>query len=789
MDFLKEIKDDSLLLIPYNLKEKVLDYINDNNLLINIKIISFNDLKYGLFYAYDNKTIYNVMKEYNTSYSLAKSYIQDTYYIIEDQYDNKKLNKLLEIKNYLLDNDLVIKDDLFINLLKSKNKLYVYGFDYITKYNNYLLDLTKEYVDVEVIDKEYKEYDHTVYSANTMEEEVLFVAEKISSLINDGVDINKIYLAGIDDEYEFTIRRIFKEYNIPYFIKNNNILYDVAIAKYFFDNLNNNIEELFEDIKKKYKIDNNNPIYSKLFNLVNKYYFTDNYLEVIDLMIEEAKRTTLPSTHMEHEITTIDINDNIIYDDEYVFLMNFNMGVFPKVKKDEDYVNDSIKPSILETSKEINVITKNNLIKSIKNIKNLYISYKLSSPFNKYYASYLIEDNFKEEKIDFTTSSYSDNINKLLFGKHLDNLIKYNETNKVLPILNNTYNIPYNKYDNTFKGLTNKIDRINYSYSNMSSYFKCPFRFYCEKVLYIDEFNKNINTFVGSLFHHILEVCLSSDLDIDEEYDKFLNEYKDEYDFNNHDYYFIEKLKSEIHYIVNIVRKQYNNLMGDYRELYEEEVLTTTHELNIDTKINATLKGFVDKIIQDGNDLIVIDYKTGNSDIVNRDMFEYGLHIQLPLYLYLLETTKPELNVAGIYLQHILTGNNRKDPKKTQEELRENELKLDGLTLNDTNIIDKFDMSYENSKMIKSLKVDKACNLPAKRTYTYEEKEDIKNIMKELIKTCVDNVYDANFEIKPILINGNKEDGCKYCSMRDVCYKKDNQYNRIQISKEGDEDE
>ena len=789
MDFLKNITNDSILLIPYNIKEKVLDYINENNLLVNIKIISFNDLKAGLFYSYDNKTIYNVMNKYNTSYSLAKSYIQDTYYIIEDKYDNPKLNKLLDIKNYLLNNNLLIKDDLFIDLLKSKNKLYVYGFDYINKYNEYLLNLVKEYIDVEIIKKEYKEYDHTVYSANTMEEEVLFVAEKISSLINEGIDINKIYIAGIDDEYDFTMRRIFKEYNIPYFIKNHNILYDTAIAKYFFNNLNNNIEDLFKDIKSKYKIDNNNPIYNKLFNLVNKYYFTDNYLEVKDLMIEEAKRTTLPSIHMTHEVTTIDINDNIINDDEYVFLMNFNMGVFPKIKKDEDYINDSIKPSIIEQTKDINLTNKNNLLKSIKNIKNLYISYKLSSPFNKYYPSYLVEDNFKVEKIDFTTSLYSDNINKLLFGKNLDNLIKFNEMNDTLPILNNTYDIPYNKYDNNFKGLNNNIDNINYSYSNISSYYKCPFRFYCEKVLYIDEFNKNINTFVGLLFHHILEVCLSSDLDIDKEYDKYLEDNKDQYDFNNHDYYFIEKFRKEIHVIVDIIRNQYNNLMGDYKELYEEEVLTTTYDLNIDTKINATLKGFVDKIIQDGNDLIIVDYKTGNSDIVNRDMFEYGLHIQLPLYLYLLETTKPELNVAGIYLQHILTGNNRKDLKKTQEELRINELKLDGLTLDDTSIIDKFDMSYENSTMIKSLKVNKEGNLPPARVYTYEQKEDLKNIMKELIKTCVNNVYEANFEIKPILINGNKEDGCKFCSFRDVCYKKDNQYNRIQISKDGEEDE
>ena len=212
MDFIKDLDSNSFLLIPSNIKDKILDYIDDNRLLLNIKIISFNDLKKGLLFDYDNKTIYSLMNKENISYGLSKDLIKNMYYLTEDKYTEDKLNRLLNLKNYLLDNNLLIKDELFKDLLKSKNKIYVYGFDYITKFNNYLLDLAREYIDVEIINKEVKEYEHVVHKAKTMEDEVLYVAEEIAKLINQGIPLNKIYITGLNEEYDFTIRRVFKAY-------------------------------------------------------------------------------------------------------------------------------------------------------------------------------------------------------------------------------------------------------------------------------------------------------------------------------------------------------------------------------------------------------------------------------------------------------------------------------------------------------------------------------------------------------------------------------------------------
>ena len=74
--------------------------------------MTFNDLKKGLMYDFNNETIYEVMKHYNVNYGVAKSYLNDTYYI--DDSDNEKINYLREIRDYLDSKNLLIKDKFLI---------------------------------------------------------------------------------------------------------------------------------------------------------------------------------------------------------------------------------------------------------------------------------------------------------------------------------------------------------------------------------------------------------------------------------------------------------------------------------------------------------------------------------------------------------------------------------------------------------------------------------------------------------------------------------------------------
>ena len=799
MDFLTTLEDNSILLVPNNIKNKILDYIENNKLLLNIKLMSFNDLKTGLLFDYTNETINYVMKNYKINYTTAKEFINDIYYLTEDNYDNEKLNKLLNIKKDIENNNLLIKDPLFINLLKSKSKLYLYGFTRINKFNNYLLDLAKEYINVEIINIDTNTYKHDVIHFKTIEQEIVYVAESISKLISNNVPIDKIFIANYSNEYYFTMKKIFNLYNIPLYIKKETVLSDTPIGNYFINNLSNDISNLLDTIKKKYDIKNNKhneAVYKVLFNLVNTYYWTNDYLAIKELINEEMKNLSIPTLHYEKEILTTNIIDNIFYDDEYIFLIGFNQGLIPKIYKDEDFIADKYKTDLMETSIELNNNTKEDYLKNISNIKNLTITYKDVSLEAVYLPSLLINDNnLNKVEGNELISNYSNNYNKLLYAKKIDNLIKFNdhdEQTNILSILNNNYNISYDTYDNNYTQLdSNKVREFlksknkKFSYSNISKYYECPFKFYLDNFYYLNDYKNTIDTFIGSAFHKVLEDCIGKDLNIDEVYDKFIEDNKDSIILDDKAKFFINNVKEELHFIVNIINNQYK-LMGEEKTLENHElpIVKTTTELNLNTTIETTIKGIVDKCIFVNNDVIIIDYKTGTSAKINRELFDYGVNIQLPIYLYLLKTINKDTVVVGMYLQHILTGliQKKKIGKKTVLEYKSNELKLDGLTLDNKEKIREFDTSYDNSELISSLKITKNTGewTYKNRLITEDDEDKLYDTIKTLIENCINNVADAKFEINSINIKDNV-DGCEHCKYQDICFKRPNNIKNINL--------
>ncbi len=791
MDFIKQLENNSILVIPYNLRNKVLEYIESLQEIKYLKIMTFQDLKYGLYYDYRNEAIYHVMKAFNLTYNIAKSYMEMLYYIEDFKKDDPKYNYLESIKNYLLDHNLLENDHLFIPLLKSKKKMYVYGFSNINKFNKHLLDKASKYIDYEIIESNNHHYEHKVYENNTLEDEVSFVAEEISNLINNGVDMNKIYIANYSDEYYFTMNYIFSKYHLPFFVKSNDTLANSAIGNYFLNHLDLKKDKIIDDLKKKFndKIYENEIVINKIKSLIDTYYWCDNLNDIKDLIEAELKIIKIPKKHYHQEIKTTDILDNIFLDDEYVFLINFNLGSIPKLRRDEDYLNDAIKPDVLEKSDEYNTSIKMSLMKAIKNIKNLTITYKLTDNFSQYSPSFLIEDeSLIKEKVNKTYSHISREYNELLLAKYTDNLIKFNELNNDLPILYYNYNIDYKTYDNSFKGIDNEEllknidDKLNFSYSNIDTFYKCPFEFYLNSVLKIVPYKETTQEqFIGSLFHYCLEECVNSDMDPNVAYDEYLNNHQDERTQTNADKFYIERLKEEVAFIINAIKKQYQHSSHN-KEEHEKKI-----EISEKKKISYKIKGYVDKVLYLNNNAFVIDYKTNNKT-VDKSLFEYGLDLQLPMYLYLLKRIE-NIDVAGMYLQHILDLDMEYNPKKDLDTERENRLKLLGYTIDDIQIVENFDDTYEASKVIKSLKVTKDGSWYASaKIMSKDDRDSIYELVERLIYKAIDEVCSGNFNIHPIKID-KKCDACEFCQYKDICFVKPKDFNnQVIMNKTGDDD-
>ncbi len=776
--------ENTILIIPNIIKEKVLKTLEQKELK-NIKLLTFNDLKKGLFFTYKSETIYYLMNKLNIKPEIAKEYLNNLYYI--DEKNNEKMNFLKELKNDLDNKNMLIYDKLFINLLKNYDNLVVYNFDYISSFNKYILDKIKDIINIKIINKNYNNYKHNVYFCDTIYDEITFICEEIKKLQEKNIPLDKIYISNYKEEYDFVIKHIFDIYRIPYSVKNNSSLFKTSIGKFFIDNLKENINETLELIQNNFDLKNelNKDIYDKIINILNDYTFIDNKLLVKDLLKEELKRKTTTKNHLKYEIKNIDLLNNTINDDEYVFLIGFD-DTYPKLKKDEDYLNDEIKPNFLDKTNTYNKNIKEVYFKIIKNIKNLYLTYKKENSFNTYKSNYLIDNNYLTIiNTNTTYSNYSDDINKIILAKKIDNLIKYNIKDDILSTLYTNYPIAYRTYNHKFKGIDNNFlieninNNLNLSYSNISSFYECPFKFYVSNILKINEYETKFTTYIGSLFHYVLEKCIDEEKNIENTYYEYVN--NNEFPFKNKDKFFIEILLEELNFVINTIKKQYKHSSHN-KTLKEQKI-----EFDINNnKIKTKIKGFIDKILICDNNVVIIDYKTG-STYIDKKYFKYGLYLQLPIYIYLVKNYNKDYNIIGIYLQHILNSKTNFNPKIDYLKQKEDALKLDGLTLNDKNKIKLFDDDYDNSSVINKLKTKLDGNFyNEKIMITKDEINNLYNLVEDLINNCLNNITEGNFKISPIKV-GNIIDGCNFCEYRDICYRDISDFNYKDEIKEGDE--
>ena len=79
MNFLENIKEETLLVIPYSIKDKILNEINKANHLINVKLITLEQMKKNVYFDYDERAILYLIHNYNYQYEVAKNYIDNMY--------------------------------------------------------------------------------------------------------------------------------------------------------------------------------------------------------------------------------------------------------------------------------------------------------------------------------------------------------------------------------------------------------------------------------------------------------------------------------------------------------------------------------------------------------------------------------------------------------------------------------------------------------------------------------------------------------------------------------------
>ncbi|MDP4085058.1 MAG: helicase-exonuclease AddAB subunit AddB [Bacillota bacterium] len=185
----------------------------------------------------------------------------------------------------------------------------------------------------------------------------------------------------------------------------------------------------------------------------------------------------------------------------------------------------------------------------------------------------------------------------------------------------------------------------------------------------------------------------------------------------------------------------------------------------------------VDKAV-DRNEVFlrVIDYKSSEKDLNLNEVY-YGLSLQMLTYLDIIMTYSNELvemeaTPAGMLYFHVHNPMVNSTKLLTLDQIEEElmkKFKMNGLLLNDQNVIQLMDQSLEtgNSQIVSAgIKKDGTLT-KASKVATMDDFGNLREYVHKMYEKTGNAIIDGNVEIAPYKMKGNKN--CYVCPYKSIC--------------------
>ncbi len=740
------------------------EIIRTSNSFKNYKFLTLSNLIDKIYGYCDKRSVFSLMDKYELSYELSKDYLAYIPYIEEKTYNDFKLDSFVSIKRYLIQNGLFHKDELFLHHLKQFPVSFIDIYE--TPQIQHLKKVISNYTKVYTINTKDILYQPSVYCFESSYEEIRYVCNQITELLSSGISLNQIYIANIDKEYAFLLERMAKHYSFAIDLPQIKNIVLLPIVQKFLDlsDKYDSYRDIFDEL------DATSEYYTILFNLIVDYELEDEKPKKYKkFFYEEFKRIGFKKEKYESMISTA-MKDSYT-DNDYVFFVGLNLGSAPKIYKDDTFLNDEeLERLELATSTIKNNVAKNKLKEILLKTKHMYISYPKYKESEECLPSNIIEEfNLKvEEKKD--SFGYSKIEDDLKFGISYTQYVKYKVVKDDL--LNyDLSHLKFQEFDNKFKPINPDIlkERFNnhplkMAYSNIKTYFACPFSYYADRILGLNEFKPNMAARLGTFSHAVLEDSYQCDFDFKKSIIKNTNEIAQD---SKDKFYFS-------------VMEEVLKCLIEYNKDHENASMLTTieRETHIEyVEDDFIFEGYIDKLlyteIQDEIYAAIIDYKTGK-DIISLDNVEDGFHLQLPSYMFLLSKYEKfknkKVHILGIYLQkvNIIALDNTEDILSQ----RIKHFKLQGYSIKDQKLLHMLDPNFEKSTYIMGLSTLKSGEFSRyAKLITEEEQKELIVLVDKLIHQANQDIRLGKFAIEPKRIQ-QKNESCLFCKYKDICYMK-----------------
>lgn len=770
-----------IVIAPYLVSRELFKKYRKEDPFNEVKFFTKESFLSNYYYQYGEDAFLFVTNKYGKDYDLSKQILEAVSRMNIDSSDSDKLKELSEIKHELIKNNLLTKNEYFDEELKnSEIDVYFYSED-DSELNKYLSHQNVKYFEPERIIPSCVE---SFYSNN---EELSYVFNKIAKLLSDGVKGSKIAIYGLSDADELIYSRLLKNYKFHI----NNAYPKTLLSKVYPNRFIANILEVGVDEAFNYELENSkdDPNFDEFTSLVNKYR-NDSLKDVYQAEIYQSvfNKVKLQSKKYKDGIEVV--KEPICPKGGYLFIVNMVQGKYPILIKDNGYLSDNEKVKLgVITSEEENANNYNLFINYLKQEGTIFLSYSRCSFSAKYYPSPLINSLGILENYNHNISTYySFDEAQLSYAGELDKERNYLKSSELLKKFRNNKDIkiPYRVYDYRLKDINHfTFDKvIKLSYTSATAYYQCAFKFYLNNVLRIDELEDSFSLSLGNLAHKILE-NIPSGKSFDELYDEAYENLKDKFEKN--DWVFLRRIKEDLRRIFDYI--------NEFEMQVKDASYKREYELNAYLDSQVLLTGKLDKVIVSNkyNNIAVVDYKTGHAKF-EEPLTEYGLSLQLPTYSLLLKENEKfnTMDISGLFLQPLLLSTSDSLYSRVSGNDLNSYSKLVGLLSNKENTIEYFDSSDKSQglKYLAGIKYNKDGSLSATSLSKLRDQsyfDGLSALAKDLYLEAGHNILNNKFDINPKNVNG-EDVSCKYCPFRDICYRDESAFIKINTKKESEED-
>jgi ATP-dependent helicase/nuclease subunit B len=517
-------------------------------------------------------------------------------------------------------------------------------------------------------------------------------------------------------------------------------------------------------------------------------------------------------------------------DAKAVFIIGAIDGSFPMISEENTIFTDAekkvLKEAELDMFKSVKQLDSEGKLASYKALmsasEKIYITYSLTDNEGKksypcdavgrikkeYTKSYIKDTNLDISYFALTKEAVyyqyvlqgaGKNKNKFRLKKYLENDSKYIEK---IEFLENIRNISDYEVHNKALLRKNIGEDMCISPSNLEDYKKCPFIYFCKKILKLYKpKTKEINPLEkGNVIHFILENIMKeySKEDFvhmsDKELERVIKEYSSQYykkqlgngvSINSRMNTIYSRTSANTKVVIQHIQNELmqSDFCPDRFELEigpEKEAKGETIELENGCKL--TIIGKTDRVdvLNTGNDekaVRIIDYKSGKKSFSFEKIYN-GFDHQMLLYLFILtddDNLYSGYTPAGVL--YMPSGNMKNSVAReeflndTQDIINEN-YKMNGFVLNEVSVIRSME------KDIKGIYIPAVLDSTGEKftnesnVISEEQMEKLKKFIFDDIKETAEQIYKGKFECLPHM--SDEYYPCDYCDYADICLEREN---------------